>query len=117
MLTQQLKEIILCDESAGAFKDIRRDMLMFWKTMREIYGHGWTGQYGESPTYGWVLAIGSLPADKIRSGLKRLISIGIDEAHTRGRFTSVPPTPYEFRALCESSNYGLDHIPMSLSVH
>ena len=63
--------------------------------MTGIYGHRWTGSYGDTPAREWVMAVDGLSADQVKRGLNHLIA--------DPKKWAWPPNAIEFRGLCMPS--------------
>lgn len=64
-----------------------------WDTMTEIYGHKWTSNNGDRPTWGWFHLLGELAVADLGVGITRC----------RERSDRFPPDASEFYRLCKPS--------------
>lgn len=67
------------------------DVLAIWERMGSIYGHKWTGTYGEKIDPVWKRALQSMPVDRLKLALARCAR----------RDDAWPPSLPEFMALAE----------------
>lgn len=63
-----------------------------WVVMTELYADTFVNRYGETPTEGWTKTLAEVHPN--------LIGVGIEKLRNDPRYTTWPPNPMEFKALC-----------------
>ncbi len=68
----------------------RRRMAVIWARFAEIYGHKWTGQYGDKHSETWARGLADLSREQIANGFRWCVN----------QQDAWPPSLPEFRAAC-----------------
>lgn len=68
----------------------KQDIELLWTTMREIYGHAWTSQFGKHDNGTWLVGLSYISQSDIKYGLQECLHSG----------EKWPPTLPQFRRMC-----------------